>query len=273
MGADFEVMEVTNIRGNRLSYLDRNQDKSDVILMVHGHPFDHTMWKYQYEALDPFRMINPDLFGYGQSANDFDRIYIEQQALDLALLLDHLNIDRVHLMGLSMGGQIIVEFSRLFPHRTKSLIICASVPSAEDEASLRKRIQAAQEIEEIGMLNHTHRSIDKYLNTRLHPPGSKVYNHLFSMMSGTTGSGAVASHRGRAARRDNMAYLSQLNIPALVVAGELDHFFRVEDVQAVANAIRQSEFVLIEDSGHLPNMENPDVFNGHIRRFLARVST
>jgi len=264
-------MKTTQIRGNSISYVDLNNGISEAILMVHGHPFDHTMWEYQYDVLREFRIVNPDLFGYGKSEANFDKIYIEQQALDLSLLLDQLEIEKVHLMGLSMGGQIIVEFARLFPHRTKSLVICASTPNAEDEVSYAKRLGNAQEIAEIGMKEHAKRTIHKYINTNIHPPTSQVYYHLEQMMSSTPSKGAIASHKGRAERRNNFNFLKQINVPTMVVTGDLDCFFNINDVRKVADEIINAKIFVIEKSGHLPNMENPESFNRNLENFYKKI--
>jgi len=260
-------MEKVKIRGNNYCYADRNKDKKEVILLVHGHPFNHSMWKYQYETLKEFRLILPDLIGYGKSDFDFDRVFIEEQALDLALLLDQLGIEKVHLIGLSMGGQIIVEFCRLFPERAKSLIICASTPKAENPDSYSKRLKLAREISNVGMLKHTKNTISNYINTGNYGQESEVYGHLFKMMSTTPTIGAVASHKGRAERRDNADYLAKINIPAMVVAAEKDFFFEISDVKSVADSIPVASFRLIVDSGHLPNMEKPEEFNRLLEDF------
>lgn len=264
-------MYSTKIRGNALSFVDLNSEKEDVVLMVHGHPFNHSMWNYQYDILSNFRIINPDLFGYGSSESNFDRIFIEQQALDLCLLLDQLGIEKVHLIGLSMGGQVIVEFARLFPLRTKSLVICASTPDAENDSSYEARMHKAKEIAEIGMTEHTKRTIHQYINTDRHPEGSEVYSHLYEMMSRTPNQGAIASHLGRAERRDNLNFLKQINVPTLVYAGELDHFFKVQAVCNVANNIKNARTVVIKGSGHLPNMEDPMTFNNHLSGFYNEI--
>src|ERR1700754_4909662 len=100
-------MNHIKIRGNTHYYKDLNAEQQHTILLVHGHPFDNSMWDYQLEVLGEYRLIIPDLKGYGKTDYQFDKIFIEEQALDLAILLDSLNIARVHLIGLSMGGQII----------------------------------------------------------------------------------------------------------------------------------------------------------------------
>ena len=263
-------MKEIKIRGNKYWYEDRNKDKENAILLVHGHPFNHSMWKYQYETLSQYRLILPDLIGYGKSDFNFERILTEEHALDLALLLDELGIDKVHLIGISMGGQVIVEFSRLFPERTRSLIICTSTPNSETESSYNKRLQLADEILEIGMMEHTQQTIHKYINIENNGQGSSVYQHLFKMMSNTPSKGAIASHKGRAERRDNMDYLKKIDKPTMVIAAEKDSFFKVKDVKSVADAIKNSSFELIQDSGHLPNMENPKKFNALLTKFYSK---
>lgn len=260
-------MNKITIQGSAWSYKDINPEKPEAILLVHGHPFDHTMWKYQYDILNDYRLILPDLKGYGQSDYDFEKIFIEGQALDLALLLDELQIEKVHLIGLSMGGQIIVEFQRLFPQKVRSLIICASLPNAETPESYSDRLELAHSINKMGMLEYTKKDIHKYLNTSIIEKNSEVYQHLFKMMTETSVEGAVASHRGRAERRGNTNHLKNINIPTLVIAGENDYFFEVKEVEKIAQAISGAEFKVIEDSGHLPNMEKPKVFNELVTTF------
>lgn len=260
-------MSNIKIRGNKFFYEDLNQDMDEVILLVHGHPFNHTMWKYQHETLSQFRLLLPDLRGYGQSDYSFDKIYIEEQALDLAIMLDELEIETVHLIGLSMGGQIIVEFQRLFPARVKSLIICASTPNSETVESYENRLKLADHIMQNGMEVYTKSDIHKYMNMDELNEDSVEYQHLYQMMIDTKSEGAVASHKGRAERRNNFSYLKNIAVPTLVIAGEKDYFFKVNLVEKVAQEIRGSLFKVIENSGHLANMENPVEFNHLIKAF------
>ena len=264
-------MGYTKLRGINYYFEDLHAEKQDAILLVHGHPFDHSMWRYQFNILKNFRLILPDLRGYGKTDYDFEKIYIEEQALDLIFLLDQLNIEKVNLIGLSMGGQIIIEFSRLFPHRIKSLIICDSNPSSDTEDSYRNRLELANKMVSIGMLEYTKQNIHKYLHPVTIENKAEAYHHLFSMMINTKIEGAIASHKGRAERRDNFSYLKQLNIPALVIVGDKDFFTPVEEMKHVAAEIKNSKFVVIENAGHIPNMEQPELFNKALIRFLEQL--
>ncbi|MEO1258679.1 MAG: alpha/beta hydrolase [Bacteroidota bacterium] len=83
--------------------------------------------------------------------------------------------------------------------------------------------------------------------------------------------GAIASHRGRAERRNNFDYLAHIKIPTLVIAGEKDFFFKVEEIEKVAAKIRGTQFKPIKNSGHLPNMEKPEIFNQLIQDFYLSI--
>lgn len=265
-------MKEVSIRGAKWRYQDINPTHQEVILLVHGHPFDHTMWKYQVEALNDFRLIVPDLKGYGQSDYNFAKICIEEQALDLALLLDDLKVPTVHLIGLSMGGQIIVELQRLFPQKVKSLILCASLPNAESLESRKSRLQLADNIKTIGMLEYTRNDIHKYINLIESTKESEAYKHLFKMMSETKVEGAVASHKGRAERRDNSEYVKHIKVPVLVVAGERDYFFEVDRLKSLADKMPNAHFIEIMRSGHLPTIEQPEIFNKAMLNFYSAIT-
>ncbi len=264
-------MKHISIRGYNHFFEDINQDKEEVILLVHGHPFDHSMWNYQIEALKNFRLILPDLTGYGKTDNKAPKIFIEEQALDLAILLDELKIPKVHLIGLSMGGQIIVEFTRLFPDRVISMVLCDSSPAGETKPSYFKRLDLAERIQSIGMKEYTDKDIHKYL----HPDTVKVrgtaYNHLYQMMINSNLDGAVASLRGRAERRDNFNFLRRIKVPSLVIVGDSDSFTPPREIEKVANQIPESKFEVIPNAGHVPNIEQPEIFNKLLVEFYNQL--
>ena len=262
-------MKHVQIKGFNHYFDDINSGKEEAILLVHGHPFDHSMWNYQIEVLSNFRLILPDLNGYGKTDGKSQKIFIEEHALDLALLLDELKIQKVHLIGLSMGGQIIVEFTRLFPHRVSSLVICGSSPAGETKTSYFKRLELAERIQSVGMKKYAEQDIHKYLHPNTINKKGKAYNHLFEMMINTKAESAAASHKGRAERRDNFNFLRKINVPVLVVVGDSDFFTPPGEIEIVAKQISKSKFEVIPDAGHLPNMEQPEIFNKLLTDFYS----
>jgi 3-oxoadipate enol-lactonase len=108
-------MHVAKVNGIRLSYGDTGEAANvSVLLLVHGHPFNRTMWLPQVDAFSAagWRVLTPDLRGYGESEVKSDLVTLDVLAHDLASLLDYVGVDCVVMGGLSMGGQIVMEFCR-----------------------------------------------------------------------------------------------------------------------------------------------------------------
>ena len=90
-------MPITAVNGIRLSYGDTGQAANMSVLLVHGHPFNRTMWLPQVDlfSLAGWRVLTPDLRGYGESEVKSDKVTLEAFAHDLASLLDYLGIECV----------------------------------------------------------------------------------------------------------------------------------------------------------------------------------
>ena len=113
----------------------------DTLLLVHGHPFNRSMWRPQLSAASNagWRVLAPDLRGYGETAVVPGKTQLQIFATDLAALLDHLGIRDVVIGGLSMGGQIVMEFARRYPDRVRGLLLAATFPQPETEEGKRSR--------------------------------------------------------------------------------------------------------------------------------------
>ena len=112
---------------NHIEINYQTSGKGTPLVLVHGHPFDHTMWYPQIEAFSPhYQVITPDLRGYGKSGLPAKaNTRFEDYATDILLLLDHLKVGSFHLSGLSMGGQVIMEMFRQAPKRMGAFQIVA----------------------------------------------------------------------------------------------------------------------------------------------------
>jgi pimeloyl-ACP methyl ester carboxylesterase len=258
-------MAFLHIRGARLAYEELGS--GEPILFIHGHPFNRSMWRDQSPLAREYRLILPDLRGYGDSGGETTRTMLDEMALDLAYLLDELGVDKVIVCGLSMGGQIALDFYRLFPSRVSALVIADSDASGETPESYQRRMDLIALIERIGMKRYTDEHIHEYI-----APASlqnqPVYVHLYEMMTATRGAAAVAAHRGRAERRDHMKALESIRVPTLLVVGSEDHFTPPSVMERMRALIPDAKLVCIPGAGHLPNMERPGAFNAAVETFL-----
>jgi len=265
-------MPVANIRGIKLTYDDLGKENTNVIVFVHGHPFNRSMWKYQSGYFSTtHRLIIPDLRGYGESECAGPKTLLDEMALDISHLLDELHIDQAVFCGLSMGGQIVLDFYRLFPGKVKAMIIADSDARAETPESYSRRLQLAETILRDGMKQHTDLTLHQYIAGTSRTQAAMVA-HLYEMMSTTRAEGAAAAHRGRAERRDHLPILPSIRIPTLIIVGEDDYFTPLPVASLMKGAIPNADLVCIPACGHLPNMEAPELFNQALHSFLKRNS-
>lgn len=259
-------MPIKKIRGIHLAYDDLGQGQP--LVFIHGHPFNRSMWDRQVDFFATnHRLILPDLRGYGESETSFPRVMLDEMALDIIHLLDELDIDKAVFVGLSMGGQIVLDCYRLFPQRCNALVIVDSDARGETSESAARRLELAESILADGMIKHTDETIHKYIaKASLNNPA--VYQPLYKMMSTTKAEGAAAAHRGRADRRDHTRLLPTMTIPALIVVGSEDFFTPLPVARLMSDNIPGAQLVCIEGAGHLPNMEAPAEFNEALDAFL-----
>lgn len=103
-------------------------------------------------------------------------------------------------------------------------------------------------------------------HTLAHRP--EVAAHVLAMMTAAPPEGAAAALRGRAERPDYTHLLSQIAVPALVVVGTEDAYTPVSDARDIHARVPDATLAVIEQAGHLPNLERPDEFNAVLAEFL-----
>lgn len=258
-------MSIATVNGITIGYDDVGA--GDVLVLVHGHPFDRTMWRPQLEQ-DGWRVIAPDLRGYGESTVVPGTTPLSAFAEDIAALLDHLGVDRFVLAGLSMGGQIVLECQRLFGHRGRGLVLADTFAQAETPAGRLHRNEMADRLLSEGMSGYANEVLWKMV-----APGSDAADHVLPMMLTAPPEGAAAALRGRALRPDYTDLLGAITVPTLVVVGADDEFTPITDAEYLHDRIPNSTLAIIEGAAHMPNLERPAEFNKALRDLLAAVES
>jgi len=240
------------------------------VVLVHGHPFDRSMWYPQVSYLTShgYRAIAADLRGYGASTVVPGKTTLDVFARDIAGLLDHLSVPAAILCGLSMGGQIVLEFTRLFPDRVLALVLADTSAPADTQAGAAVRRATADRLLSEGMAGYAAEVLPKMVSPRTLRRRPDIGAHVTGMMRGTAPAGAAAALRGRAERPDYVGLLSDLAVPALVVVGSDDEFTPLADARLLAERIGSATLTVIPDAGHMPNLEQPAAFNDALGQFL-----
>jgi 3-oxoadipate enol-lactonase len=242
-----------------------------VIVLIHGHPFNRSMWAPQLLALSSqFRVVAPDLPGYGASAARGQKVTMREFAESVLELLDEIAVAEAAVVGLSMGGLIAMELGLRRPERIRAVVLAATTAAPVSEPEAHRRRATADQMERDGMLD-----VALDMAAKLFGPAARrdpgIVEPVVSMMIRSPPAGAAAALRGRAERPDYSGLLQDLTVPALVIAGDHDPYADESIVAQLVGALPEPEVVRMPGVGHMPNLEAATAFNDAVAGFLSRV--
>ena len=260
-------MAQLNIDGINLAFDDTGSGRP--VILLHGYPFNRTLWDGQVSALqDSFRVITPDLRGFGESETSDQPATMARMAEDLARLMDALDIPSAIIGGLSMGGYVVLSFYKQFPKRVDALILADTRPQADTEEGKQLRVKQREQILREGMAETTHSMLPKLLTSESIGTRADLVKRIQDMMLGTTPAGAAAALMGMATREDQTDLLRQISVPTLIVVGREDPITPLQDSQSMHKRIAGSQLVILEDASHVSNLEQAKSFNAVLKSFL-----
>ncbi len=170
-----------------------------------------------------------------------------------------------------MGGQIVFEFYRQYPSRVLALLLADTQPQVDTEEIRARRYASARRIVEQGMQEFAEELLPGLLTKETRASRPDVVEKVRQMILHTAPEGAAAALRGRAERRDYTPLLRDITVPTLIVVGSEDEFTPISDAQLMHQEIAGSQLAILEEVGHMPNMEHPDEFNAVLKQFLLPI--
>lgn len=255
----------------------RQAGEGPPVVLLHGGVEDSRAWRQQIDGLsDEFSVFAWDAPGCGQSSEPLANWRMPEYADCLAAWLRALGLARPHMLGLSWGSTLALEFYRRHPDVPASLVLvgayagwAGSLPPAEVSRRLEGFLRTADLPPE--------RMIADVLPTLL--PSSapaRLVEEVTRIMYENAGAFHPVGYRTmlRAmAEADLRDVLGKVHIPTFLLYGQNDQRSPLPVAKEFHARIPNAEFVLIPGAGHICNMEAPAEFNSHVRRFLRSVGT
>jgi len=250
------------------------------ILFVHEFAGDHRSWEPQLrEFAKRYRCIVYAARGYKPSDVPTDpTVYTYLHVMrDAVALLDHLKITQAHLIGLSMGGYTVLQVALNYPARVRSMVLAGAGSGSErwytQEFHARSRELAAQfEREGSAKVALTYGRSPSRIPFELKDP--RGFAEFSRQLSEHDAQGSAHMSRGFQGARPSLydfeADIRKLSTPALVVVGDEDERC-IEPGLFLKDALAASGLVMFPKTGHVVNLEEPDLFNRVVGDFLARV--
>ncbi len=253
----------------QINYELTGQKSAPVVMLSHSLASSMVMWNPQLDALEShFQVLRYDMRGHGASDAPDGAYTLEVLAADAVALLDALEIDTVHFVGLSIGGMIGQGLGLNHGNRLKTLTLCDTSAIMPEMAQpiLQERIDAAREN---GMDDQVDGTLERWFTTEFlekNPPEVKIIRQQIMATP-------LAGYIGCSEALKGLNYLdrlSEISLPTLIMVGEEDPGTPVEASEAIHERIAGSQLVVLPAARHLSNIEQAEAFNKALMAFLLK---
>ena len=258
--------------GGEIAYYDSGAGTPMVFLHSFGH--NKAMWFPQLAHFSErgYRVVAPDMPGHGDSTFDPSHHTVDLIAQSYVELLAELGLQRVILVGISMGGYVALRMWARKPDLIAGLVL-SNTKAESDSAEIvaRRRAQVAN-IHQHGLAEFVNTGAPKRLSPKTLASRPWVLD-LITMMNFTVSAEAnAATLEAMAVKADDTATLAMIDVPALITSGSDDVFIPKTSAGVLKDGIKRSRVHVIQDTGHVSSLENPTEYNLAVEEFLASLA-
>jgi pimeloyl-ACP methyl ester carboxylesterase len=257
--------------GNLKMYYEvSGNTNGDWLILLHGISGSTRCWKYQINDLNKhFRVLNLDLAGHGKSSSlDCDKYNGVVIANYLRLLMDHLCIEKAHILGLSLGTIVEQYFCELFPERVISLVFASPVHKPNYLSRILNNFADKVFLKVFNKDVYLKMMANMMLPGKVHEKSRKFFLNETIKMDDTE------FHKWWRVVLDcdQYSFLTRSDIPALIVAGEKDFCF-FSDALALKEKFTNHEFRVIKDVGHVLIFQKAQEFNDMVIEYITSLKS
>ncbi|MEM6583676.1 MAG: alpha/beta hydrolase [Pseudomonadota bacterium] len=260
---------MANVNGTALYY--ECAGSGTPLVLIHGNTLDTRMWDDQFDVFaEHYRVLRYDMRGFGRSQLPSATAY--SPAADLKALLSDLELEQTHVLGLSRGGLVAVDFAIAYPESVRSLILVDAGLRAFDWQTFG---QFSESVRDTARSSGLQDAKDLWLNGPLFEPALEqagVAERLATMVADYSGWQWLNDEQLDVPEQPPSSQLQRIVAPTLIMIGERD----IADFQSIARllaaGIADSEQHTLMGVGHMSNMEAPVEFNRLVLQFLQRQS-
>ena len=263
----------TVIAGRQMRWLEAGPvEATRTLVWLHAFPLSAEMWQPQLDASpEDWRVVAPDLAGFGGTADHDGRPDIDDFARDLDELILYLGLRRFVLGGLSMGGYAAFAYLRLHAERVAGVILADTKSGADTLQARDGRQKLLDLVDSGGVPAIADEMLPKLLGATTLREDQGVVLHVRNLIESNGAAGVSRSIQRLRDRPDSTPDLARIAVPALVIVGEEDSITPVAEARAISGAIRESTLVIVPRAGHLANIERPEPFNTAVGKWLLEI--
>jgi pimeloyl-ACP methyl ester carboxylesterase len=249
---------------NYHSFID---NKTEPLVFVHGVGLDQKMWDSQVNSLSDHSIITYDLLGHGKTPYNKEEITLNDFSDQLDYLLKFLKIDKINLVGFSLGSLIALDFASKFQDKLKSLTLIGTTykRTEEQRALVIERFEQAKLNKPISKQALKRWFTDQYLKD--HP---EIYDQFIKILTKKDEDhlNFLKAYKLFANHQDDIDIIKNIKTKTLIMTGSGDTGSTVEMSKSLSNDLVNSSFIEIKNGKHLCSIECADDVNINLKNFI-----
>jgi len=249
---------------NYHSFID---NKTEPLVFVHGVGLDQKMWDSQINSFSDHSIITYDLLGHGKTPYNKEEVTLNDFSDQLEYLLKFLKIDKINLVGFSLGSLIALDFASKFQYKLKTLTLLGTTYKRTEEQRdlVIERFEQAKLNKPISKQALKRWFTDQYLND--HP---EIYEQFIKILTKNSEDhlNFLKAYKLFAYHQDNIDMIKNIKTKTLVMTGSDDTGSTVEMSKSLSNDLINSSFTEINNGKHLCSIECADDVNINLKNFI-----
>ncbi|MDB4193347.1 alpha/beta hydrolase [Candidatus Pelagibacter sp.] len=249
------------------NYYSYNNNNTVPLVFIHGVGLDQQMWEPQIVALKEYSTITYDLLGHGKTIYNKEEVTLDDFSNQLTSILNFLKINKINLVGFSLGSLIALDFASKFQDKLNSLVVIGTAykRSIEQRALVIERFEQAKFNKPISKQALKRWFTDQYLND--HP---EIYDQFIKILTkdGKNHLNFLKAYKLFAYHQDNVKMINNIKTKTLVMTGSDDLGSTVEMSKSLSSDLINSSFIEVENGKHLCSIECADDVNINLKNFI-----
>ncbi len=239
------------------------------LVLIHAFPLNARMWEPQLALAEAgWRVIAPHLRGTNGGPPQAPVATMDDCAADLIDLLDALHIENAVIGGLSMGGYVTFALFRHAPRYFRGMVLADTRPQADTPEAIEGRKRLLAVVREKGAAAVADEMLPKLLGETTRRNRPDLVAHVGDLVRSNPPDAIAGAISALMSRPDSTPILPTIHCPTLILVGEEDMLTPPPLSQDMQRAIGGAELVMVPRAGHLSSIEQPEVFNAALARFL-----
>ena len=266
---EWSVKRVEPTKGTATYLESGDANAGHTLVLLHAFPVGMHMWEAQRIPVD-WHAIAPAMPGFDGAADaDHQSSSIDDYAGAVLELMDHLGVATAVVGGLSMGGYVTFALWRLAASRCRALVLADTKAGADTKQARAGRQKALELVEREGASGLANDMLPKLLGETTRAERPDVVGYVRALIERQTPSAVAGALRRLRDRPDATALLPQIDVPTLVLVGSEDTLTPPSESERMRVVLPHATLDIIEQAGHLSNLERPAAFDAALSAFLT----